>query len=104
MRRKGDHCDRSARHVEEFDTIALFAAWDDVVFDDSAHGIFVAYGVVLASEWNPWVGDHHYDIQVCQSKTQIKAWGFHFEVATPEVMRMGFVKIDGGFPEFARQS
>jgi hypothetical protein len=74
------------------------------VFDDIAHGIFVCYAVILGSERNVWTGDYSYDVQVCQSKQRRSVWGFHLEQATPETMRLGFVKVEGGFPEFARKS
>jgi hypothetical protein len=68
-----------------------------VVFDDSAHGVFVCYGVIIASEWNAFVGDYNYEVQVCHSNRTINSWGWHMEMATPDALRMSFVKIEGGF-------
>ena len=33
----GDHCDRLASHVEEFNTVAIFQTVDNVMLDDDAH-------------------------------------------------------------------
>jgi hypothetical protein len=71
------------------------------VFADGAHAVFVCYGVIIESEWNAWTGDYVYEMQVCHSQQTIRGYGQHIVPATPEEMRLGFVKVEGGFPELA---
>jgi len=74
------------------------------VFTDASHSQFVCYGQIIGREANELVDDYRYDIQICQSKSIIDSWGWAMMPASPEAMRMGWVAIEGGFPEFARKS
>jgi hypothetical protein len=67
-------------------------------YEDSSHSVFIAYGVVTARVWNDFNTAWQYEIQKAHSNLRLTAWGFHCRTATPEEIRLSFVKIDGACP------